>query len=120
MKNLELTHSIASADPEDHKYTKTTDRSIAVYGYQQKVSKKQLYTIWMDESIPTNTIQTKTHDFTFTNGNFDNPVFVDIIKGGVYEIPGSQWSKNENTYTFKGIQVYDAPIIIADRSLIKL
>jgi hypothetical protein len=39
---------------------------------------------------------------------------------GVYEIPATQWSRAGDTYTFKGIPVYDAPILIADRSLIRI
>jgi hypothetical protein len=47
-------------------------------------------------------------------------VFVDILTGGVYEIPASQRSKNGNTWTFKNIPVYDSPVLIADKSLIKI
>ena len=47
-------------------------------------------------------------------------MWVDIITGGVYEIPAGQWSRTGSTYTFKGIPVYDAPILIADRSLIPI
>jgi hypothetical protein len=55
-----------------------------------------------------------------TNGSFDRPVWVDIITGGVYEIPADQLSRTGSTYTFNGIPVYDAPILIADRSLIRI
>jgi len=118
IKDLEHTHNLASAGSADHKYTKTTDRSLSVYGFQHKKSKRQLYTIWMDESIPTNTNALKLQDFSFANGNFTTPVYVDILSGAVYEIPATQWSKNGTTYTFKAIPVYDSPILIADKSLI--
>jgi len=55
--------------------------------------------------------------FTFTNASFDQPVFVDIITGGVYEIPAGQWKKTGTTYIFTDIPVYDAPILIADKML---
>ena len=71
----------------------------------------------MDETIPTDSNQTKLQTFSFTNGNFEAPVLVDVITGGVYEIPASNWSKKGSIYTFKEIPVYDAPILIADRSL---
>ncbi len=101
-------------------YSKTTDRNLSIYGYQHKVTKKQIFTIWIDEYIPTDSNQTKNVTFTFANANFDQPVLVDIITGGVYEIPANQWSKTENIYTFKDIPIYDAPILIADKSLIKM
>jgi hypothetical protein len=74
----------------------------------------------MDESIPTNVNQTKLLTFSFSNGDFDNPVLVDIITGSVYEIPQANWSKKGNTYTFKDIPVYDGPVVIADKSLVKI
>ena len=91
-----------------------------MYGYQHKVSKKQVYTIWIDESIPSESNQTKLQTFSFSNANFDTPVFIDIITGAVYEIPTQQWSKKGNTFNFKDIPVYDAPILIVDKSLINL
>jgi hypothetical protein len=72
----------------------------------------------MDENIPTNSNSMKVQTFSFSNGNFEIPVFVDIVSGTVYEIPSSDWSKKGNTYTFKNIPVYDSPILIADKSLI--
>lgn len=120
IKELEFTHNIASAGPVDFKFTKGTDRSLSVFGYQHKKTKKQVYTIWMDEAIPAESNKTKNLEFSFSNGNFENPVYVDILTGSVYEIPENQWSKKGNVFTFKGIPVYDSPILIADKSLIKI
>jgi hypothetical protein len=116
---LEFTRNIAGAAPNEFRYAQTTDRSLAVYGFRHKTTQKQLYVIWMDENIPTDSNQTKLQTFTFSNGNFERPVLVDIITGGVYEIPATKWSKKGNTYSFKEIPVYDAPIVIADKSLIQ-
>jgi hypothetical protein len=110
----------ATAAPGEVKYTKSTDRSLAVYGYAHQATGKQVFTIWVDEYIPTDSNRTRDLNFSFTNGNFDQPVYVDLITGGVYEIPAGQWSRNGSTYTFRQIPVYDAPILIADRSLLAL
>ncbi|MCY7352036.1 MAG: beta-galactosidase [Cytophagaceae bacterium] len=99
-------------------YSASTDRNLAVYGYQHKTSKKQVFTIWTDEYIPTESNKPKNLNFTFSNANFDQPVFVDILTGKVYEIPASQWKKTGDSYTFTNIPVYDAPILIADKSLV--
>ncbi|TCC88811.1 hypothetical protein EZ428_19235 [Pedobacter frigiditerrae] len=100
------------------RYTKGTDRSLAVYGYIHRKTKQQIYTIWSDEGIPTNINDVKILDFSFINGNFNEPVLVDIITGKVFEIPKSNWSKEGNIFNFKKIPVYDGPILIADKSLI--
>jgi hypothetical protein len=115
---LQQTYNIAGAKPDEFRYSQTTDRSLAVYGFQHKVTRKQGYAVWMDESTPTDSNKTKLQTFSFTNGNFEAPVLVDIITGGIYEIPASNWSKKGGVYTFKEIPVYDAPILIADKSLV--
>lgn len=99
-------------------YSTGSDRSFAVYGYENKISKKQLFTIWVDDNLPTNTTETKNIDFTVLNGNIEVPVYVDIITGKVYEIPKANWTKTGDKYVFKNIPVYDAPVLIADKSLV--
>ncbi len=118
IKGLAFTHNMEGAQPNEFKYAYSTDRSLAVYGYRNKISGKQLYTIWMDEHIPGDDNKVKLQNFSFTNADFDIPVLVDIITGGVYEIPAANWSKKGNTNSFKNIPVYDAPILIADKSLL--
>ncbi len=99
IKNLHDTHNInAKVAPDEVKYNKGTDRSLAVYGYAHKISKKQVFAIWSDEAIPSDSNVTRNLNFTVINGNFDQPVYVDILTGGVYEIPASQWSKKENVF----------------------
>jgi hypothetical protein len=102
------------------RYNKSTDRSLAVYGYEHRATKKQLFAIWVDEYIPTNSNSTRDIGFTILNGNFSEPVYVDILTGGVYGIPASDWSREGSTYIFKKVPVYDAPVLIADKSLIPL
>ncbi len=111
---------MASPNKETVLYTMSTDRSLSVYGYQHKTSGKQVFTLWVDEYIPKDDNTTKLLNFTFTHGNFDQPVFVDIITGRVYEIPARQWRKEGDKYSFTNIPIYDAPVLIADKSLIKI
>lgn len=96
------------------KFTTTASESISVFGHQQKVGKKQVITIWHDKETPTNLFQTTPIDITIENGNFDTPVWVDLLTGHVYELPKTQWSKTGNVYTFRNIPVYDSPVLIAD------
>ena len=91
---------------------------MSVYGYQHASTRKQLYVIWNDEYIPSNSNTTRNISFTFINGNFTQPVYADLITGAVYEIPADKWSRVGNRYIFKDMPVYDAPILIADKSLV--
>jgi hypothetical protein len=49
---LEHTHNLGGASDNAHRYTHSTDRSLAVFGYSHKVTRKQVYTIWQRDSIP--------------------------------------------------------------------
>jgi hypothetical protein len=120
LSDLHHTYNIDGAEKEEHLYNYSSDRSLSVFGYENMQTKKQVYTIWMDEAIPVNTNTLKMFNFSFSNANFDIPVYVDVLTGKVYEIPTSQWSKKGTTYTFKEIPVYDAPILIMDQSLVKI
>lgn len=120
IKNLQFTHNIEGATSGENKYAYSTDRSLAVYGYQHKITKKKIYTFWMDENIPTESNQTKLQTFSFANAEFSSPVLVDIITGIVYEIPANKISKKGNITILKDIPVYDAPIVLADKSLVKI
>lgn len=104
----------------DVRYNPGTDRSLAVYGYQNIANGKQLFTIWMDEAIPAPSNTTKELRFTLIGGDIDQPVYVDILTGGVYEISASQWRKDGNKLIIEKLPVYDGPILISDKSLINL
>jgi hypothetical protein len=122
LQRLKDVHPTFNSNPRidtlKHTYSKSTDRSVSVYGYEHTSSSKQLYVIWMDDYIPTNSNTTKNITFTFMKGNFEQPVYADLITGSVYEIPSDKWSKKGNRYTFKDLPVYDSPIVIADKSLV--
>ena len=119
LTDLEDLYNLATVKAGENRYSKSTDRSLAVYGYRHKTTGKQGYTLWMDEAIPGESNAAKLINLTVSNADFDAPVFVDILTGGVYEIPTSQWSKDGKTYIFKNIPVYDAPVLVADKSLVK-
>lgn len=122
IQQVNFTHNATKvpASPDDIAFTQSTDRSLAVYGYRHATTRQQLFTIWADDAIPAEANKPRLLTFSFTNGQFNQPVYVDIISGRVYEIPAAQWQKVGNRYTFTNIPVYDAPILIADKSLIKL
>jgi len=101
------------------RYQKSIPDGISFFGYEHRETKKQIFTIWKHDSIPNNSSDKESVDFTISNINIENPVYVDVITGNVYSIPSSMWVKKEKEYTFKSLPIYDAPILIADKSLIK-
>jgi hypothetical protein len=120
IRDLKHINTISAAAPSENVYKHSTDRRVAVFGYKNKRTSKQVYTLWLSENIPTDTIALSLQEFTVTNGDFDQPVWVDIITGAVHDIPSAQWSKTGSTYTFRGLPIYDAPVVLADKSLLKM
>ena len=120
IRNLQELHSIEAAGPDDHVFRHSTDRALAVFGYAHKKSGKHAYTIWQSENIPVDANQLSLQEIVLTNAVFDDPVWVDIISGAVHQIPAAQWGRKGNVTRFTGIPVYDAPIVLADKSLIAI
>lgn len=95
-------------------YTVEGDQSLSVFGYQNKATKKQVATIWIDSEIPSNDHTKTKMDWGFLEGEFEEPVYVDLRTGNVYEIPDSQWRNKGRVYQFDNIPVYDSPVLIID------
>lgn len=118
--SLKKLHTIAAAGPQDHAYRHSTDRDLAVYGYRNKRSGKQLYTLWQRENIPVDDNRLSLQEIMITRCDMPDPVWVDIITGGVYDVPAANRRQEGAVSIFTGVPVYDAPVVLADRSLIAI
>lgn len=98
--------------------TSSRDTALQVFGYRKVGSDQQVVTIWLGGETPGNTNQKTPVDFTFPAGRFEDPVYVDLRTGEVYQIPRARWSRSGTEYRFTGIPIYDSPVLIADRSAI--
>lgn len=103
----------------NYPYTVDADSSLSFFAYQSDNFNQQAVAIWIDSQTPTNSNAKTPMTFTFPAGSFDDPVFVDLRTGAVYEIPASSWQRNGTRYTFEDLPVYDSPILITDKSLIR-
>lgn len=101
-------------------YTSSSDSSLSVYGYQTKGYGYQAVSIWIDSAIPGSDNRKTQVNLEFPTGNFEEPVYVDMRTGEVYDIPAANWNKKGTAYSFRQIPVYDSPILIADKKLILL
>jgi len=89
--------------------------TVNAFVYRHKESGGSLVTLWSKEARPAEEYAPKPTTIT-VDGQFTQPVIVDLITGKVYEIPKSSWLKKGNTHTFTGIPVPDYPVLIAERS----
>jgi hypothetical protein len=91
-----------------------------MYGYRNKNTGRQLLVFWNGSKTPSDSNEILKARFLVENGNFENPVVVDLLTGRVYAIPSHRWRIDGKTVIFSHVPVYDSPILIADRSLLHL
>ena len=96
----------------------TCEKPTATFGHKVKNSGQQIVVFWDKSKVPDNSNDTVPATIKIKSGAFNNPVWVDIITGNVYEIPTEKVSIEGDTTTFKDIPVYDAPTFITDRDAI--
>ena len=104
----------------NYPYKVNSDASLSVFGYRMKHFDKQAVVIWLDGETPTNSNKKTPMSFEFPAGCFKDPVLVDLRDGRVYEIPKSTWKCNGTWYKFEDVPVYDSPILIVDRKLVRI
>lgn len=92
-----------------------SQETVNAFAYRHKKSGGSLVTLWSKEARPAEEYAPKLTTLT-VEGNFKQPVFVDLITGKIYEIPKSQWSKAGKIYTFTVLPVPDYPVLIADKA----
>ena len=91
---------------------------VACFAYRKKATGEPLWTLWIKSGVPSDDNATVRATVTLRQARFQQPVWVDLITGGIHEIPASMLAADGDTVTFKDLPLYDAPIVLADRSLV--
>jgi len=90
----------------------------ACYAYKNTRGGQQVLVFWDKSGVPSDRNDTVDATFTIAKGSFTEPVWVDMITGGIYEIPAERIVVDGEKVVFKNIPVYDAPALIADKNLL--
>jgi hypothetical protein len=93
---------------------------LAVYGHKDVKTGQQICVFWNKGVVPSNHNDTVRATLTIRGGAFAEPVWVDTITGGVYEIPQDRVSSSSGQVTFRDVPAYDAPTFITDRKLLSM
>ncbi len=86
--------------------------------FRDKKSGLDVIALWDGTEIPGNGSEIEKVQVAVKGGHINEPVWVDLITGVVYEIPAEQMTVAGETITFADIPVYDAPAAIMDKSLV--
>ncbi len=118
MRDLHRTYNVASGAPRA--WSTGTDREIALFGYRQRTTGKQIYSLWLSDSIPGDSTVLARHEVAIAGADVAEPVWVDIVTGAVHAIPPAQWRREGAVLRFRDLPIYDSPVLIADRAAIAL
>lgn len=99
-------------------YTEDTYHGLKVYGFERDGS--PMVALWFSDNVPSDHNGTTPVDFTFAALAFDDPVYVDLRTGSVYELPESANRRTNSGHEFYDLPVYDSPTVITERSLLPL
>lgn len=94
------------------------DKATALYAYKKKSGGGHLLVFWDKSAVPSDRNDTVPATLTVTGGSFAEPVWVDLITGGIHEIPSEKIARDGDRVVFKDIPVYDAPALIAEHSIL--
>ena len=93
-------------------------KALAVFAYAD-ASGARAVTFWESDAPPKDTEVSKV-DLSFEGGAFTRPVYADLLTGEVLEIPSGSWRQEGNRAVFRGLPLYDSPVLVAERSLVPL
>jgi len=120
VRGLHHSHNAATGTSAAPVYSHSTDRRVAGFGYRNKRTGKSLYTFWLTENIPVDANELRMQMMSISHTDIDRPVWVDLISGAVHDIPAAQWRKEGDVLHLTTVPFYDAPIVIADKSLVSI
>ena len=89
----------------------------ALFGYQSKKG-GLLVTIWRSSDTPGKRPEMETLELKIAKGGFEDPVWVDLVSGNVYDIGDSLWKAEGYGSVFPALPVYDAVIVVAERAVL--
>ncbi|MEO1012880.1 MAG: hypothetical protein AAFX53_16395, partial [Bacteroidota bacterium] len=95
-----------------------SDSSTAVFAFRHKLTRSPMVFLWQDGHIPSHENVPMKTNVRIEGIRFRDPLLVDMLSGAIYELSNGAYANNNNTSTFLDLPVYDAPIMIVDRTLI--
>jgi polysaccharide biosynthesis protein PslG len=91
-----------------------------LFAYEKDKQKHHAVTLWNGKHKPEDDMGTVEIDFSIDGISINTPILVNLFDGSVYAIPKENFSKKRKNISFKAIPVGDWPVVILDRSWVKL
>jgi hypothetical protein len=96
--------------------TVTYDKPTACFAYRNKKTGQNLLVLWDNSAAPGDSFVTQPAQVEVQGLAIQEPVWVDLVSGRIYEIPADRISTAGESTIFKDIPLYDAPVLIAEKA----
>jgi polysaccharide biosynthesis protein PslG len=100
------------------KYESNSPRKMTIAGFRKEG--KSVVLVWYNDRIPSDELKWDMVDVTIKKAIFQNPVYVEMITGKVFEIDKSAWKTEGDITKWTQLPVWDSPVMIAERSQVEL
>lgn len=102
-------------------FTTTSLRALTVAGYCSATNDgAQLVTLWFSDAPPAEANGVTRADVALRNGQFTDPILIDLRTSTAYALPNDSWSQTDAGTIFRALPLYDSPVVIAERSAVAL
>ena len=115
VRHLASTFGVDVVAEPAFRFRAETYHELKAYGFRSPSG--SLVALWYGGTIPSDHDDPTATNVRFEGVRFDDPVYVDLRTGVVYELPASVWLGEG---AFAGLPVYDSPVLIAERGAIRM
>lgn len=88
----------------------------ACFAYRNKKTGHHLIVLWDKSATPSDSFATQPARIDMKGFVIKEPVWIDLVSGGIYEIPADRVTAAGESTVLRDIPLYDAPVLIAERS----
>ena len=93
-------------------------RPLTVAGFEKAGTPVLL--VWYGDQVPSDELAWEPVDLTAAGVEFEDPVYVEMITGKVYELGPEMCRATEDGVAFSGLPVWDSPVMVAERAMVPL
>ena len=99
-------------------YETESPRTLTVAGFQKAETSVAL--LWYSDEIPNDELVWDKVDVTVKGVTFQEPVYVEMITGKVFELDKSAWRSEGGNTRLTQLPVWDSPMMLAERAQVEL
>ena len=92
------------------------EKSTASYIYRNKTTGQNLIVLWDNSGTPNDSFAMRPAQLVLKGLAIREPVWVDLVWGGIYEIPTDRVTTEGEAMILMNVPLYDAPVLVAEKS----